>query len=134
MNKITADQILDTYEEIQRQRGVALLSTGNIDRKKIKDAIADVFSVDEKRKKYRHTRLSDMASRLCFLLVEKAPFPDCNRLTAMAAMFTLLEVNNIRLTLSAEDVNHLYRGLGEGMEQWEIKDWLRSRPGTSGTF
>lgn len=66
------------------------------------------------------------AARLCFGLAKDHPFRDGNKRTAVHSMLVYLDINDIELTYSMQDIESIIIGVADGsVSSDELTDWLK---------
>lgn len=120
MKKLTKEQILMLHSMAIKQSGGmdGIRDDGLLDL-----ALKSPFQTFESTELY--PSIQSKAARLCFSIISNHPFIDGNKRIGILAMLVFLDVNQISITCSNEDIIDLGLGVASGKyDSKYIMDWI----------
>lgn len=125
MNKITAHQILTTYNVLADTRYTD--QSTEVQFAVLDSLVASAWAhvdPDDIYSEYVHRHLRSRAAVQCLAIVRKAPFPDRNIEVAVYSTLTLLELNNYNLPTPSV-AQELFRLLSNPTTtEDDVRDWI----------
>ncbi len=120
MNKLIKEQIIKLHSMSIKQSGGM---NGVRDNGLLDLALNSPFQTFENEELY--PSIQSKAARLCFSLISNHPFNDGNKRIGILAMLVFLDVNQIMIDCSDEDLIDLGLGVASGKYKTDyIKTWI----------
>lgn len=117
---LTLQQTLNLHEKMLKTTGGG---TGIRDIKLLESALAQALATFDGQELY--PTLEEKASRIAYSIVNNHPFVDGNKRTGLFAMLVFLELNNIILKFSQQELIDLGLGLASSQVSFEqLHKWI----------
>lgn len=117
---LTLQQTLNLHEKMLKTTGGG---TGIRDIKLLESALAQALATFDDQELY--PTLEEKASRIAYSIVNNHPFVDGNKRTGLFAMLVFLELNNIILKFSQQELIDLGLGLASSKVSFEqLHKWI----------
>ncbi len=125
MTKLSNEQILTLHSMIIKQSGG---SDGVRDNGLLDMALHAPFQTFENTELY--PSIQSKAARLCFSIISNHPFIDGNKRIGILAMLVFLDVNQVMIQCSNQEIIELGLGVASGNFNTEfIIDWIIAHSG-----
>lgn len=120
MIRLTKEQVLKLYKHIIEKTGG---SPGLRDDNMLDSALNAPFQIFDNIDLY--PSIIEKAARLCFGLIKNHPFIDGNKRIGAHIMLVFLDLNNIKLKYSQEELYRIILGLASSENTYEdLLNWL----------
>ena len=118
--KLTVNQVIEIHKNIlAKSGGSSGIRDINLVESAIESPFATMFGDD------LYPTVKDKAAQLCFSLVKNHAFVDGNKRTAVGSLIVFLELNNIELTASNNEIENMVLGLANNsIGKDDLLDWI----------
>lgn len=125
MTKLSKEQILTLHSMVIKQSGGL---DGVRDNGLLDMALHAPFQTFECTELY--PSIQNKAARLCFSIISNHPFIDGNKRIGILAMLVFMDVNQLEVNCSNQDIIELGLGAASGKYNTDfIKDWIIAHSG-----